>query len=114
MKSTSQHKQLKQLNNQNLIDSLRFSIRITRKSVSSVSLKKNIVSIWLLLVVSNPSLYKKSKKLIMDFIYDSLNYWKKDTAKGFSDFVTERMIQDILEKEDFLEYKKIKDILGTL
>jgi len=55
-----------------------------------------------------------NKHTVTDFIYSSLNSWTGDTAKGFSDFVTERMIQDILEKKDYLEYQNIKIILGTI
>ena len=104
-------------NPNNLIDSLRFSIRITPTAVSSVSLKKNIISLWLLMTSdttkeSTNTLKRFHKVSITDFIYESLNTWDKETAKGFSDFVTERMIKDILAKKDFLEYHRIKNVLG--
>lgn len=100
-----------------LIDSLRFSIRISPKSVSSVSIKKNIISLWILMTVTPlekdlTKLEKIHKNYVTDFIYSCLNRWKGNTAKGFSDFVTEGMIRDILDKKDFSEYRRIKNILG--
>lgn len=95
--------------------SLKFSIRIGTNNgsfVTSISLKKNLCSIWLLLSESSDFIKpKNAKNLILDFIYLSINEWKKDTAKGFSDFITERMIKDILSNEDFIEYKRIHDII---
>jgi len=99
-----------------LIDSIRFSIRITPKSVSSVSLKKNITSLWLLLSTDIDKRIHcisrdRCKNSVTDFIYKNLNTWEKDSAKGFSDFITEKMINEILEKEDFTQYQKIKSAL---
>ena len=96
------------VNRTNLIDSIRFSIRITSKSVTSVSLKKNICSLWLLLSEVSSNKNREYKYIVSNFIYSSLNKWNKDTAKGFSDFITEEMIQEILEKDDFILYSKIK------
>jgi hypothetical protein len=45
--------------------------------------------------------------MLYDFIYSCLNKWKGDNGKGFSDFVSDRMIADILESEDFDQYKQI-------
>jgi len=90
--------------------SLKFSVRINTHSgsfVTSISLKKNVCSLWLLLREYND--FKNPKDMILDFIHNSLDIWKEDTAKGFSDFITERMIKDILSKKDFIEYKRIHD-----
>lgn len=104
-------------NKQNLIDSIRFSIRISSKSVSSVSLKKNIVSLWLLLCTNiiDKRIHcisrDRCKTSISDFMYKNLKEWEKDTAKGFSEFITDKMIDNILEEDDFIQFKKIKDVL---
>ncbi|MDP8268246.1 MAG: hypothetical protein P9L97_05905 [Candidatus Tenebribacter davisii] len=50
---------------------------------------------------------KDSKDDLTDFVYTCLDKWDKDTAKGLSDFVSEKLIQDMLEAEDYIEYKKI-------
>ena len=93
--------------------SIRISVRITPNTVSSISLKKNIISLWLLGTENEKSEKNKNKNFVRnvrnvrDFMYQCLDKWKYNTAKGFSDFVTEKMIQDILEELDFIEYKKI-------
>lgn len=89
---------------------LRFSIRVSKR-VTSISLRKNIVSLWM--VLNGETNASKDTMLIMvsDFIYESLDYWNNDTGKGLSDFVSERMIQEILEDEDYQMYRSISALL---
>lgn len=84
---------------------LRFSIRIAG-SVTSLSLRRNLVSLWLTLNTQDETVGDYQGK-VSNFIYSCLSKWDKDTAKGFSDFVSEKMIQDILERRDFIKYKRI-------
>ena len=83
--------------------SFRIAVRING-SVTSISMRKNITALWL--VLSDIGKVKQ-KDFILDFVYSSLDLWNGDTAKGFSDFVSEKMIAQILEKDDYHEYKKI-------
>lgn len=96
-------------------NAIRISIRILGKS-TSVSLRKNIVSLWLLMkgITDNPYSVKldthKFDTELNTFIYDSADIWEKKgntTAKGFSDFIGQRMIEEFLEEEDFRTFCKI-------
>ncbi len=92
-------------------NSLRISVRIS-SAVTSLSIKKNLIALWILLHDSDTSGVKDSAKLLLtDFVYECLNQWNKDTAKGFSDFVSDKLIESFLEKEDYIEYKLVLDTL---
>lgn len=97
--------------------SVKFPIRMG-DFVTSISLKKNICSLWLIMVIpqrtSNSIIdmvteNKLHRGLILDFCHQSLNEWDEDTARGFSDFITHRMVEEILDSEDYIEYKRIHD-----
>lgn len=87
-------------------EALRYSIRISG-SVTSISLRRNLVSLWLVLNVENISNMNNLHGLVQNFIYSCLSKWKENNGKGFSDFVSEMMIRDILERKDFKKYKQI-------
>ena len=98
-----------------LQQSIRIPLRISN-SVTSLSLKKNLIALWILLrdnVQHNDPILQplKSKDLLTDFVYNCLDQWEEDTAKGFSDFVSEKLIESILEENDYIEYKKILEAL---
>lgn len=108
---------------------IKISVRLQRgivgTGVTSFTIKKNIIALWLLYrqpistnhintnhINTTYSTYslpdtpnkkeletfsKKVPKIINDFVYTCLNEWDKDTGKGLSDFITERMIKDFLE-----------------
>lgn len=83
-------------------------LRINGKT-TSITLKKNIISLWLLLkgIKSTNSI----KNDIVDFVYDCSYKWKGESAKGFSDFITEQIILTFLEKDDIVDFYKIKKLL---
>lgn len=96
-------KHAKPIIKQQLTNSIRVSIRISG-GVTSLSIRKNLIALWILL----SEVYSKDpKEELTEFIYKCLDLWKGDTAKGFSDFVSEKLIQSILETEDYIAYKKI-------
>jgi len=110
LKKISKKKPKRDLTGLTRSGSLKFSVRIG-DFVTSISIKKNICSLWLLLREYD---FKNPKNIILDFIHASIQEWielNQDTAKGFSDFITERMIKDILTKKDFTEYKRIHDMI---
>ncbi len=96
--------------------SLKFSIRITDK-VTSISLRKNIISLWLVKskqTNKNPTrdaVLTNIQTRIQNFIYLCLTNWEQNTGKGLSDYISEKMIQEILTNTDFVQYKQIKQIL---
>lgn len=91
---------------------LRFSIRVAKR-VTSISLRKNIISLWILLKETELSEITKDSvnNAVSDFIYDSLNDWNNNNGKGLSDFISERMIQEILEEDDFMTYREISVLI---
>ena len=83
-------------------ESLRFSIRVDG-SVTSISLRRNVVSLWLLF----SEITKDKQEAILTFIYDCIDKWENTTAKGLSSYILETMIKDILESDDFRQYQRI-------
>ena len=84
---------------------LRFSVRISG-TVTSLSLRRNIVALWLSLSFDKIDKIDLQGK-VSNFIYANLSDWKNNTGKGFSDFISEKMIEDTLEGDDFNKYRKI-------
>lgn len=90
---------------------LRYSIRING-SVTSISLRKNLVALWLVLNIDGVEKSEKAfNNVVINFIYKCLDKWKGNNGKGFSDFVSVEMIFNILEYEDFALYEEIYEIL---
>ena len=89
-------------------ESLKYSLRIGGR-VTSITLKRNIVSLWLTL--SDFDISGDPHSYILDFIYNTLDNWEKDNAKGLSNFVTQEIIKSMLEKRDFVRYVKIFESL---
>ena len=97
--------------NKNGQGSQRFSIRLLGK-VTSISLRKNIVSLWMILTAEGNNHTKDNiTGTVSEFIYDCLGDWDQDTGKGLSDYVSERMIQEILEEDDYLAYSMLNSRL---
>lgn len=105
----------------NLKNSYTVSIRINGKT-TSVSIRKNLIALWILLKNdvnqgnANHSENHQWKKDLNNFVYACSILWtdknsknSKNTisAKGFSDFISLRMIESFLEKEDFEAYTEI-------
>lgn len=82
-------------------------IRINGAS-SSVSLRRGVVSLWILYSGIRLDAWKDS---LVDFIYDCVGEWKGDSAKGFSEFVMHSMILDLMEDEYHDLYNKINSVL---
>lgn len=97
-----QHKNPKAQKKQNN-ESLRFSFRLSGRS-TSITLRKNIVSLWLVLSDNDKSDYNK---VIVDFIDKCIDDWKEDTASGLSAYITYRMIKSMLESDDFRSYRYV-------
>lgn len=101
---------------------IKISVRLPRGIVTSLTLKKNIIAIWMLYRTPLESDPEKVCDLIEDampvkedtikematrFVYRCIDKWDHDTGKGLSDFVTELMIEDALEMEDHAIYQMI-------
>ena len=101
---------------------IKISVRLPRGIVTSLTLKKNIIALWMLYrtplesdpeqvcdLIENGDPVKDDtiKEMATRFVYRSLEHWEHDTGKGLSDFVTELMIEDALEMEDHSIYQMI-------
>ena len=86
-----------------ITNTIRFSIRLGKR-VTSISLRKNNIALWILL--KNEDLTDLSKEdisnTVLNFIYVCLNDWNNDNGKGLSEYVSERMIQGSLGGQYFL------------
>jgi hypothetical protein len=90
---------------------LRYSVRIAG-SVTSLSLRRNLVALWLTLntdeiVDFNSGVKGSLNGLVLNFIYKCIAKWKKNNGRGLSDFVSDMMIQDIVDSDDYAKYKSI-------
>ena len=99
----STNKESTKQNSNSTSDSLRFSFRLGGRS-TSITLRKNIVSLWVVLLSIGIKQYNTE---IYKFIDNCINDWEGETARGLSDFITEKMIQNILQKSDFRLYKRV-------
>ena len=72
---------------------------------TSITLKKNIVSLWLVMM---DKIHCDHNRVIIDFIQKvCLPRWRGDTAKGLGDFVLKCMLHSILDKDDWLNFKTV-------
>jgi len=97
---------------------LRFSLRIfspnyPKGKVTSISLKKSIVILWVIFGTQNFSFEKKKglhdriEQLLTDFIYKSLERWDYPDGVGLSEFILECMYEDFLVKKDYRRFKQL-------
>lgn len=85
-----------------LSNTLRYSFRLSGRS-TSITLRRNIVSLYLLFSEADADL----DNVVFKFIDSCIDKWKGETAKGLSDFITARMIRNILTRDDFKQYKHL-------
>jgi len=101
-------------------NTLRFSLRIYSEDypegkVTSMTLRKSIVIIWILFGTRNFTFEKKKglhdriEGIITDFIYESLNSWPHADGKGLSDFISDKMFEDLLVKKDYRKFKQLME-----
>ena len=90
---------------------IRMSLRIDGK-VTSITLKKKIIALWLIynVGINESNIEEKISSLktsVFDFVYECLKGWHYLSGKGLSDFITNKMISEILEKEDYAVFLNI-------
>ncbi len=106
---------------------IKMSVRLPKGIVTSLTIKKNIIALWILYTCDpetlNTEIIDSSEaseaqsltqediiedeetiyKLVNTFVYKCLEGWDKESGKGLSDFVTELMIEDFLDDYDLYE-----------
>ena len=89
-------------------ETLKFNIRMSigeSALVTSVSLKKNIISLWIVMMEKQ---HEDPYEIIQRFIEKvCMPRWKGSTAKGFSTFITKAMIHSILDENDWITFKQV-------
>lgn len=101
-------------------NTLRFSLRVYSQEypegkVTSMTLRKSIVIIWILFGTRNFTFEKKAglhdriEGIVTDFIYESLNSWPHADGKGLSDFISDKMFKDLLVKKDYRRFKQLME-----
>jgi len=88
-------------------DTVKFNIRMGGGSTpsTSITLRKNILALWILMMEKYDSDYYQVTQEFIEKV--CIQRWKRDDAKGFSDFVTKCMIKSILDNDDFEIYKRV-------
>jgi hypothetical protein len=72
---------------------------------TSVTLKKNIVALWLVMM---EKIHCDHNRVILDFIEEVvLKRWEGNTARGLGDFILKCMIHSILDKKDYEDFKLV-------
>lgn len=78
---------------------------MNRPFVTSVSLKKNILALW---IVMMDKIHQEHTRVIQDFIETVvLKRWRGNTARGLGDFITKCMIHSMLEADDYEMFKNV-------
>lgn len=117
--------------NSNPSQHIKMSVRLPKGIVTSLTIKKNIIALWLLYTCDPEALsteiidsseannilcpedIKKDEetisKSVSSFIYKCLEKWENETGKGLSDFITEMMIEDLLE--DYVLYENLLPLI---
>jgi hypothetical protein len=89
----------------NILMELRTKSGNLYKYPTSVTLKKNIVALWLVMM---EKIHTDHNREIIDFIQNvCLKRWKGDTAKGLGDFVLKCMLHAIMEDDDWINFKEV-------
>lgn len=107
----------------------KFSIRLSSQSVTSISINTHIILLWLIfqpktssklknvpfpsdVKVLQTNLLRYCKSICTDFFISQMKNWPYNSGKGLSDFLTEAMIQDILQESSDLRrtYTKVKEV----
>lgn len=107
--------------------SIKISVRLKQGIVTSLTLKKSIIALWIIFreqtkdnqevlddvildVMEMPEkeiheVEEGLRDAVIDFVHECLEEWDKGTGKGLSDFITERMIKSFLDnKEEVSDY----------
>ena len=88
-------------------DSIKYSVRLPN-GVTSLSLRKNVVSLWVLL---NCIKKDEFQNRLGNVVQDSLGEWEGESGKGLSDFITDKLISQILDTQDYSRYRRIKGMI---
>lgn len=105
---------------------VRISVRIPKGIVTSLTIKKNIIAIWLLfrtplstdkemvidLIENKEEIGNNTiPDMINSFVHSCLDEWDKNTGKGLSDYITEKMIGELLEENDHIIYRTLMGLI---
>ena len=89
---------------------LKINFRLHKKH-TSISLRNDLVALWLLMNDHNhkeENSVQKAEEKVVQFVLVCLDSWPLNIARGFSDFVYQKIYEDILERQDFLKFQKIQ------
>jgi hypothetical protein len=81
--------------------------------VTSVTLRKSSVILWILFGTQNFSFetpdgyYARCEALTTSFIYKCMDNWPHPDGRGLSDFVLDLMHKDFLDTKNYRRYKRL-------
>jgi len=89
----------------------KYSVRVQGIS-TSISLRTDIISLWAVLHFdpAKDISHAELDEDMLSFIYTQLEEWNTVSAKGLSIFITEALINDILDPIDHEQYRRIRNL----
>jgi hypothetical protein len=78
----------------------RYSIKLNNR-VSSITIKSYLIALYLVLNGYDGD----SHNFILNEVQEIVEEWDNDVNRGLSDYVSQKMIERLLEKQDLKEYR---------
>jgi hypothetical protein len=70
-----------------------------------------MIALWLLMNDHDDKKPELVEEKVMKFILECLDTWRLNVARGFSDHVYGCMYSDIMERKDYLKFRRILEEL---
>ena len=88
---------------------MKISTRINGR-VTSISVKDSICALHYIICAANG---KKAEDHVLDTCHSIMTEWKGGTARGASAFITDKIVEDLLEAQDLPKYHEtIQELRG--
>lgn len=81
---------------------MKISTRIGGR-VTSITVKDNLAALYCTVMGTQKDPYNS----ILNACYEIMNDWDGDSGKGLSQYVSDRLILDMLEPDEHKDYKKV-------
>jgi hypothetical protein len=86
---------------------LKFPCKLNGSS-TSVTVKKDIICIWFIFSEYRKMDVSEIYPLVQEIVNECAEEWIFSSGKGFSDFVTDKIIYKTLNNADFSTYKRVR------
>ena len=91
---------------------MKISIRLQGR-VTSVQIKSSIATLYCMVFGEDGIDERKAEALVQDAVYEISQKWRGN-GRGFSTFVTDCMIEQMIDSEELFEYRRLNRFFGGL